>query len=90
MEGPRLDSRFRQIRFLFDEVTIGLNFVRSAEHMTDPSLRARTLSFAQRTHNTVRRLMPAAPLTADERTRLTKSLHELQERIDDRLDALVE
>jgi hypothetical protein len=90
VDGPRSDSRSRLIQSLFDEIEIGLRFVRSARKFTDQALRARTLCFAQQSQNVARRLMRSAPLTGNERTRLKQGLFDLQTAIDDCLDAVIE
>ena len=85
-DGQRSDSRILQIRFLFDEIEVGLRFVRSAGKISDLAVRARTLSFAQKSHNVAQRLMQHAPLTGKERIRLKTGLRALQKAIDNSLE----
>ena len=82
MDGPRLDSRTRQIRFLFAEIEIGLAFVDSARHLVDPSMKAQVLHFAQRAHDTTVRLLAIAPVTQRELSSLERGLDRLRKAID--------
>ena len=82
MDGPRLDSRVLQVRFLFDEIEMGLHFVRSAERLRNPAVRARTLLFAQHAYDTADRVGRKAPLTKEERDRLDVGLASLKGAID--------
>jgi hypothetical protein len=69
------------VRFLFNEVAIGLAFVRSARLLTDRADRSQTLVFAQNAHDTIVRATGSTLLTDAERDRLYGGLNELQSAI---------
>ena len=73
MDGPRLDSQLRQVRFLFDQLDIGMRFVRTASKVKEP-LRTQVLGFADQSFALVKRLSQRAPTTASERKRLEREL----------------
>ncbi len=83
MEGGLLDSRLLHVRFLFDELSTGWAFVRSASALADTDVQDRTVTFAQDTHDAIVRLADDARLTVAERQRLDEGLESLQAAIDD-------
>jgi hypothetical protein len=77
-----LGSPFLHAKFLFDEIDTGWAFVRSARALADTDVAARTLAFAQHTHDAVVRLAEHAEITRSERKRLESALTSLQAAID--------
>jgi hypothetical protein len=76
--GVEDQGRQTHVTFLVTEVNAGLMFVARARAATDPVLRARSRTYAERAHASVLRSMGLLPLTAAERAALVDGLGRLQ------------
>ena len=74
-----LDRAMRsQAAFMADEIENGLRFTRTAADLLDSQIRSICLDFADGARNLVKRLLPSASLSPEDRRRLAKDLQTLE------------